>query len=1464
MGQSSAGKRQKMLSLRKFLLFGIFSFFIFLAVYSYALFTKAAAPPSVITYQGKLLVSGAPASTTLSMKFVLYDALTGGNAHYTASGTLPATAAVSITPTSGLFSINLGDTVGVGDNPITNAIPDDFFSTYPDLYLEVIVGSQTLTPRKRLTSAPYAIHAATANTSTYATDAGTLDGFDSTYFVTSTHTQATSSINGIFSVTSGGTGTSTFAAGGIVFSDGTQLAQNPGNLFWDNSTARLGLGTTTPSSLLAVGGASYFDATTTLNSSLVTNNGLLYSTVGTTTNRITDPSFENPVSGWTDADAGDCVTSVTTTAFYYGSIGIAFQTGIGNAMATLLQTTTTLSASATYTLSYYAKGNTGVETTRVFLGTEDTSCNTSAPNTAFYNFSTGGWTCPANTDALTAVGSVWAWDTAVTSAFARYSRSFMTSSTVPVFSLYVAAGGNVAYASQLSYIDAVQLELGATASDFNTGVGTRAPIFAVQSSRAYSSSTWDVNYRVLSVRDSGNKEFLNMYGSGALKIGGWDVNGSLQISSTTDQQAIVFNSAGNSWIKTGNFGIGTTTPGTLLSVAGTSTLHNIIPDMTGGLYTNVGQYSIGASTTRWNQGWFNEMYIGSSTWKFSQPDVSRLGISNFNNGTEVMSILANGRIGVNTSSPVANFSVSGTTYLAGVTSMLDNVGIGGVINGAGASGVKLWIGGGNPAVPILFAISTSTDFGSVKVSVNEDGDMTVGGGNPSGESVFTVNNGLATFTNNVIVSGNLSIENGTLSNSWDVNAILDIRTSTISSTTIASATIVDLSVTAGTSTNFVVSEQLTATYVSSTNVTSTYLAVQGGSIMQNIMPEATLTYNIGAAATRWNDGWFKTMYIGTSTYWKIAQSADDRLAFITSTLSNNEIMSILTNGKVGIGTTTPEFKLDLDTDGGIIARGTLGSGTVLATSATGTRMIWYPRKAAFRAGYVDDGQWDDANIGDYSAAFGRKNIASGSASFAIGLSTSATGSEAFAGGQDTDVGGINSFGYGTDVNLQGIGGAGFGLYNNITNPATQGGFITGFHNLISAGNFTAMFGGYSTSTGSYSFLAGYNNQVTSDYAIALGRGMDISGTGSVGIGLDGTAYTLSQSNVFSVMGGNVGIGTTTPSSTLFVFGTAGGTGAWNNWSDETLKTNIVTLGGALDKVMSMRGVQFDWKDPTHDFPGKHIGFIAQEVLPIIPEVVHRLGGVYGMDYGSLTAVLVEAVKEQQAQIQALTIGMTSSSASVLQQLTVNGSTATVFVDKITFKNHVTFGEDTVGQAKILTGATSTYIGFVDAYDNLPVITVTPVGLHEVYFGVENATTTGFEIIINKPLAKDITFNWNAFAADKLKIHASDGTVSEIKIVMMADGTMSVPEPAPTGVAESGGVAPTVNAAPAEEIGPVSTETTTTPETVTSTVVDASTTMPSVEVVPVPVEIPVLLPPVPVDPVMPVVESPPPSEPAPVI
>ena len=120
-------------------------------------------------------------------------------------------------------------------------------------------------------------------------------------------------------------------------------------------------------------------------------------------------------------------------------------------------------------------------------------------------------------------------------------------------------------------------------------------------------------------------------------------------------------------------------------------------------------------------------------------------------------------------------------------------------------------------------------------------------------------------------------------------------------------------------------------------------------------------------------------------------------------------------------------------------------------------------------------------------------------------------------------------------------------------------------------------------------------------------------------------------------GGNVGIGSATPSQKLYVAGNMQATGAvyggaFYYSSDRNLKTNIQPISNALDKVQQLQGVTFDWKEDG----SSSVGLIAQDVEEVFPELVHTdAEGKKSVEYANLVAVLIEAVKEQQKEIDEL-------------------------------------------------------------------------------------------------------------------------------------------------------------------------------------------------------------------------------------
>ena len=117
--------------------------------------------------------------------------------------------------------------------------------------------------------------------------------------------------------------------------------------------------------------------------------------------------------------------------------------------------------------------------------------------------------------------------------------------------------------------------------------------------------------------------------------------------------------------------------------------------------------------------------------------------------------------------------------------------------------------------------------------------------------------------------------------------------------------------------------------------------------------------------------------------------------------------------------------------------------------------------------------------------------------------------------------------------------------------------------------------------------------------------------------------------------GNVGIGETAPAHTLEI--KIGGTTLADEWSirsSRNFKTDIQPLQGAIEKVERLQGVTYRRKsDSKHE-----IGVIAEDVAEVVPEVVSRdpdTDEVQGVDYSRLVALLIEAVKTQQVEIQQL-------------------------------------------------------------------------------------------------------------------------------------------------------------------------------------------------------------------------------------
>ena len=169
-------------------------------------------------------------------------------------------------------------------------------------------------------------------------------------------------------------------------------------------------------------------------------------------------------------------------------------------------------------------------------------------------------------------------------------------------------------------------------------------------------------------------------------------------------------------------------------------------------------------------------------------------------------------------------------------------------------------------------------------------------------------------------------------------------------------------------------------------------------------------------------------------------------------------------------------------------------------------------------------------------------------------------------------------------------------------------------------------GGTLSFEGSAGQLFSVTNNLTSGSIFSVN---DVSGVPSIDVNADGTIL-LAPFETTPL----IGIGKTNPSYALDISGSILATGNITAYSDITLKKNIEVIPNALDKVSQIRGVTFDRID-LEDEP-RQSGVIAQEIEKVLPEVVRTTqDGTKTVAYGNMVGLLIEAIKEQQKQIDDL-------------------------------------------------------------------------------------------------------------------------------------------------------------------------------------------------------------------------------------
>jgi hypothetical protein len=131
-----------------------------------------------------------------------------------------------------------------------------------------------------------------------------------------------------------------------------------------------------------------------------------------------------------------------------------------------------------------------------------------------------------------------------------------------------------------------------------------------------------------------------------------------------------------------------------------------------------------------------------------------------------------------------------------------------------------------------------------------------------------------------------------------------------------------------------------------------------------------------------------------------------------------------------------------------------------------------------------------------------------------------------------------------------------------------------------------------------------------------------------------TLNTTAVERMRITAGGNILMGTTTDNGErLYVSGNIRATGTITANSDINLKKNLLKIENALEKVEQINGYTYEFKS---DDSKRHAGVIAQEIEGVLPEIVNKGNdGLLGVEYGNISALLIEAIKDLKSQNESL-------------------------------------------------------------------------------------------------------------------------------------------------------------------------------------------------------------------------------------
>ena len=384
--------------------------------------------------------------------------------------------------------------------------------------------------------------------------------------------------------------------------------------------------------------------------------------------------------------------------------------------------------------------------------------------------------------------------------------------------------------------------------------------------------------------------------------------------------------------------------------------------------------------------------------------------------------------------------------------------------------------------------------------------------------------------------------------------------------------------------------------------------------------------------------------LGSHTATQALNLAGQLLVGGTASAPGTAGLAVDAAGNVGIGIGIPLARLHLSEGEALFA----AAGDVPATptapgvSGRGRRAMWYADKAAFRAGYVDGTQWDNATVGRYSFATGWNPRASGQYAFAAGYATTASGETSVALGTNGTASGARAFSFNGTATAAGAIAFGSGAQATGDDALALG--PSGI-----AGGLASIVLGPSIANGSFAVAIGLQNQANGQFATVMGKNARANHQGSMTFGdasasfsSDFVTSTANNQMTMRFAGGYNLISTTTrsnngsnnndggPASGVSL---APGAGSWTTLSDRRAKENFRPLDPeqVLSKVAALPVTEWNYR--SQPASQRHVGPMAQDFY-----AAFRLDGI-GRDTtintGDIDGVNMLAIQGLYRRVQAL-------------------------------------------------------------------------------------------------------------------------------------------------------------------------------------------------------------------------------------